>query len=73
VGLEGVSFREETARNRTISGSADETVGVWDLRRGKRLHVLEGHTDEVSAVVVTPEAAGHLGKPVPNAAHAAIA
>jgi WD40 repeat protein len=38
-----------------VSGSNDKTVRVWDLETGLGERRLEGHTDEVTAVVVTPD------------------
>ena len=38
-----------------ISGSYDETVRVWDLESGVCLKVLEGHTDHVTGVALTPD------------------
>src|SRR5436309_3330398 len=37
------------------SGSADETVKVWDLETGACRATLEGHTDLVSSVAITPD------------------
>jgi ribosome assembly protein 4 len=38
-----------------VSGSADSTLKVWDLKKGK-LHVdLPGHADEVFAVDWSPD------------------
>jgi histone-binding protein RBBP4 len=33
------------------TGSADKTIGIWDLRNLKqKLHSLEGHTDSVQSI-----------------------
>ena len=38
------------------SGSAnDKTIKVWDLESGRLLRSLEGHTDGVNAVALTPD------------------
>ena len=34
---------------------ADKTVRVWDLESGVCLKVLEGHTDDVNSVALTPD------------------
>ena len=39
---------------RSISGSEDKTVRIWDVA-GREVRKLEGHTDAVSAVCVTPD------------------
>jgi WD40 repeat protein len=38
-----------------ISGSADKTLKVWDLKRGQLVRRLEGHIGGVNAVAVTPD------------------
>lgn len=35
---------------RLASGSADETVRLWDIATGQHLHTLTGHTGEIGAV-----------------------
>jgi WD40 repeat protein len=40
---------------RAVSASEDRTLKVWDLGSGAMLRSLEGHAEEVSAVVVTPD------------------
>jgi WD40 repeat protein len=43
-----------------VAGSSRYTkhrVRIWRLKDGKRIHALEGHTDEVWSVIVTPD--GH--------------
>ncbi|MGB9169238.1 MAG: hypothetical protein WCB31_09965 [Nitrososphaeraceae archaeon] len=38
-----------------MSGSSDKTIKVWDLASGGRhLNTLEGHTDRVNSVAITP-------------------
>jgi WD40 repeat protein/archaellum biogenesis ATPase FlaH len=45
-----------TADNKKIiSASYDKTIRIWDLRTGECLQILEGHRDEVSAVVIVPD------------------
>ncbi|KAI8072530.1 WD40-repeat-containing domain protein [Gongronella butleri] len=41
--------------NMLVSGSYDNTVRVWDLEKGERLHQLEGHTQKVYSVVIDPK------------------
>jgi hypothetical protein len=41
--------------HRAVSGSEDQTLGVWDLESGQTLRTLEGHKGWVSAVAVTPD------------------
>ncbi len=36
--------------NHLISGSRDATVRSWDVRNGKCLHVMSGHTDWVKCL-----------------------
>jgi len=43
VGAKGISTR-------LVSGSGDRTLKVWDLRIGKCINTLQGHTGEVYAV-----------------------
>jgi WD40 repeat protein len=38
-----------------VSGSADETLKVWDLSAGKEVRTLAGHSGPVRAVAVTPD------------------
>jgi len=38
-----------------VSGSADSTLKVWDLRKKKLLNDLPGHADEVFAVDWSPD------------------
>ncbi len=38
-----------------VSGSADKTLKVWDLETGKCRATLEGHTNDVVSVAVTPD------------------
>jgi len=40
---------------RAVSGSADETVKVWDLETGVEVRTLTGHTWTVTAVAVTED------------------
>jgi WD40 repeat protein len=40
---------------RTLAaGSVDQTIVLWDLPTGRRLHTLRGHTDAVNAVAFDP-------------------
>jgi WD40 repeat protein len=38
-----------------LSASNDRTLRLWDLKSGRSIRQLEGHTDRVSAVAVTPD------------------
>jgi hypothetical protein len=40
---------------RVVSGSADATLRVWDIDSGNTLRTLEGHSREVTALVVLPD------------------
>ena len=40
-----------------MSASRDHTLKVWDLASGAVVHTLEGHTNWVSGVAVTPDGA----------------
>ena len=37
------------------SGSADETVRLWDATTGELIHTLTGHTDGVGSVAFSPD------------------
>jgi WD40 repeat protein len=39
-----------------VTGSRDTTLRVWDIERGRALHVLAGHTGSVRCL----EVAGHM-------------
>ena len=38
-----------------VSGSRDKTLKVWDLRSGRCMQTLNGHTNYVMAVAVVDE------------------
>ena len=40
---------------RIVSGSADQTVKVWDAATGQEALSLKGHTDGVSSVAFSPD------------------
>jgi WD40 repeat protein len=40
---------------RVVSGSGDRTVKVWDAETGRELLTLQGHTNTVTTVAVTPD------------------
>ncbi len=40
---------------RILTGSDRKTAQLWDARNGQLLQTLEGHTEEVSAVAVSPQ------------------
>ncbi|KAI9256182.1 WD40-repeat-containing domain protein [Sporodiniella umbellata] len=41
--------------HRVVSGSYDNTVGIWDMRTGQPIHMMEGHTQKVYSVVIDVE------------------
>lgn len=42
-------------RDEKTTEGLSNTLIVWDLKTGERLHTLEGHTDRISAVVLSSE------------------
>ena len=48
-GDELISLTASDTSNVALSGSADRSVRLWDLRTGQCVRVMEGHTDEVNA------------------------
>jgi len=42
--------------NLVASGSVDEMVKIWDIRDGSCVRILEGHTEEVTALHLDPDA-----------------
>jgi sugar lactone lactonase YvrE len=38
-----------------ISGSADKTIKIWDVKTGKEIAKLEGHKGFINALVITPD------------------
>jgi len=51
--INGLSFSLDG--NRLISGSADKTARIWNVRTQKALHVLKGHTGSLYAVAFSPD------------------
>ncbi|KAG1586395.1 hypothetical protein G6F46_008923 [Rhizopus delemar] len=41
--------------NIVVSGSYDNTIRVWDIQRGRLVHLMEGHTQKVYSVVIDAE------------------
>ncbi len=41
--------------NTLASGSEDETIRLWDIRRGEHIRTLSGHTDGVIGVAFSPD------------------
>jgi len=37
------------------SGSFDHTIKIWDVKSGKCIKTLEGHTDYVNSLAVLPD------------------
>ena len=47
---------------RIVSGSFDDTVAVWDLDAGTRIHSLTGHQNWVTSVAISHDGcASRLG------------
>jgi len=42
--------------NLVASGSVDKMVKAWDIRDGSCVRILEGHTEEVTALHLDPDA-----------------
>jgi small GTP-binding protein len=38
-----------------LSGSADKTIKIWDLKKGQCRATLKGHKDQVRSVAITPD------------------
>lgn len=38
-----------------VSASGDETLKVWDINSGRKVHTLRGHSDSVRCVAVSPD------------------
>lgn len=38
-----------------VSGSADKTIKIWNLKTGRELYTLEGHSDTVNCVAISPD------------------
>ncbi len=41
--------------SKIVSGSGDKTIKVWDVSTGACLRTLQGHTDYVFSVCVSPD------------------
>jgi hypothetical protein len=48
-----VSFSPDGTR--IVSGSADQTIRLWDASTSKELHTLKGHTSSVTSVGFSPD------------------
>ena len=48
-------LRERLERHRLHLVDIDNTLKLWDLESGRCIHTLEGHTQEVTVVAVTPD------------------
>lgn len=38
-----------------VSGSADKTIKIWNLKTGRQLHTIEGHSDTINCVAISPD------------------
>jgi WD40 repeat protein len=38
-----------------IAASKNNTIKVWDIKRGRELHALAGHTNTITAVAISPD------------------
>jgi WD40 repeat protein len=45
----------DTTGELLVSGSVDTTLGLWNLKTARRLHVMRNHTDKVLAVMMSPD------------------
>jgi len=43
--------------SRLVTGGDDHTIRIWNLASGRLERTLQGHTDSVQAVAITPTAA----------------
>jgi WD40 repeat protein len=50
-----VAFSPDGAR--IASGSADETIKLWDAASGRLLRTFEGHSNSVASVAFSPDGA----------------
>jgi WD40 repeat protein len=50
-----VAFSPDARKPRAVSGSADKTVRLWDLKTGKQIKCFKGHTGEVVGVAFSPD------------------
>src|SRR5262249_57324266 len=71
----GTSVAFSPDGQRLVSGSADQTLKVWDAAKGQELLSLQGHTREVRSVAFSPDGQrilsgsggnGAQGKPLPG-------
>merc|ERR1711974_448283 len=51
-GHKGTVYAVKLAGHLLVSGSADRTVKVWDVRTGELLNSLEGHTGSISSLAI---------------------
>ncbi|KAH7330049.1 NACHT domain-containing protein, partial [Rhexocercosporidium sp. MPI-PUGE-AT-0058] len=51
--VHSVAFSPDSKQ--VVSGSADQTVRLWDVATGAALQTLEGHTDSVHSVAFSPD------------------
>ena len=48
-----ISAAGDPRARRTVSGSYDHTLKLWNLETGTLIHTFEGHTDAVNEVAIT--------------------
>lgn len=41
--------------NRIVSGSGDGLINVWDIKSGRVLKTLKGHTEGILVIALTPD------------------
>ena len=37
-----------------MSGSSDNTIGVWEALTGKLVKIIRGHSDEINSIAFSP-------------------
>ena len=52
LGVNSITFSQD--RNLLISGNQDKTIQIWDLTNNSILSTLEGHSDLLKTVIISP-------------------
>ena len=47
-------LKEKLVKTRVITGAYDKLIKVWDNETGECVKILEGHIDQVSALISSP-------------------